>query len=273
VIARGSFGLCAGFALSLLVLIAAAVSFFWTPYDTAAIDIGAQLKAPTAAHWLGTDQLGRDVVSLLMAGARNSVGVALAALLIGMGLGAPLGLAAAAAGGLLEEAVMRAADLAFAFPALLVAIMLTAALGPSGGNAMLAIGIFNIPVFTRVARGSALSLLQRDFVLAARAAGKSRARIAFEHVLPNLSDQLIVQGAIQFSLAILAEAALSYVGLGVQAPEPSWGRMLSEAQTYVFLSPLLAVAPGLAIVIAVLGLNLIADGLKRRFDPRAQHSP
>jgi len=259
-----------GIGLSALVFTGATLSLFWTPYDVTLVDVARRLEGPSSAHWLGTDHFGRDVVSQLLAGARNSVSVAMIALLIGVGVGVPLGLGAAAVGGWLDEIVMRGADLVFAFPALLAAIILTATLGPSGVNAMLAIGVFNIPVFVRITRGSAMAMLARGFVLAARAAGKSRLRIATEHVLPNLGDQLIVQGAVQFSLAILAEAALSYVGLGVQAPEPSWGRMLSEAQTYVFLSPVLAIAPGVAILIAVLGLNLIGDGLRDASDPRRE---
>lgn len=261
-----------GAVLTALVLAAAALSLVWTPYDVTLLDIGHRLEAPSAAHWLGTDQVGRDVLSQLLAGARNSVGVALVALLIGVGIGAPLGLSAAMIGGLWDEVVMRLGDVVFAFPALLLAIIITAALGPSGVNAMIAIGVFTMPVFARVVRGSALSLLQRDFVMAARAAGKSKARIAVEHIAPNLADQLLVQATIQFALAILAEAALSYVGLGVQSPDPSWGRMLSEAQTYVFLAPQLALAPGLAIVIAVLGLNLVGDGLRDALDPRLARS-
>ncbi|MEJ0061574.1 MAG: ABC transporter permease [Terricaulis sp.] len=261
-----------GLALTAAVFSLAALSFFWSPYDVAVIDIGARLAAPSGAHWLGTDQLGRDVFAQLLVGARNSVGVALVALVIGAGFGAPLGLAAATLGGAFDEFVMRAADLVFAFPALLLAIMLTATLGPSGWNAILAIGLFSIPVFARVARGSALALLQRDFILAARAAGKGKARIAAEHVLPNVLDQLVVQATIQFSLAILAEAALSYVGLGVQPPSPSWGRMLSEAQTYVFLAPWLAWAPGATIFVAVLGLSLVGDGLRDLLDPKLRRT-
>jgi peptide/nickel transport system permease protein len=205
---------------------------------------------------------------MILEGARASLGVALLALAIGLLIGAPLGLLAASVGGWIDDVIMRASDMAFAFPALLLAILMTAALGPSGVNAMIAIGIFNIPVFARVARGAAMSLWTRDFVRAAQVAGKSRARITVEHIAPNLGDQLIVQATIQFALGVLAEAGLSYVGLGVQPPAASWGRMLAEAQTYVFLAPWLAIAPGLAIFLTVLGLNLLGDGLREATDPK-----
>ena len=163
---------------------------------------------------------------------------------------------------------MRANDLVFAFPALLSAVMITAILGPGAVNAILAIGIFNVPVFARITRGAALSLWTREFILAARVAGKGKARISVEHILPNVASLLIVQGTIQFSLGILAEAGLSYVGLGAQPPVPSWGRMLADAQTMVALAPHVAIVPGLAIILTVLGLNLTGDGLRDVLDPR-----
>ena len=266
-------GLVIGGALVAVVVLAAVVSFFWTPYDVAALDIAAKLQPPSAAHWLGTDHFGRDVLSMLMVGARVSIAVALVAVGIGMGVGVPLGLLAAARrGSLLDEAIMRANDLVFAFPALLIAVMITTVLGPSAINAIIAIGIFNVPVFARVTRGAALALWTRDFVLAARVAGKGATRISVEHVLPNLSSLLIVQGTIQFSLGILAEAGLSYVGLGAQPPTPSWGRMLAESQTMIAFAPWLALAPGLAIVLTVLGLNLLGDGLRDWLDPRLRRA-
>jgi peptide/nickel transport system permease protein len=257
-------GLLAG-----LFALAALVSFFWTPQDVTALDIAARLQPPSAAHLLGTDHFGRDVLSMLMVGARVSIAVALVAVGIGMGLGVPLGLAAAARrGSLPDEIIMRGNDLVFAFPSLLIAIMITAVFGPSAVNAIIAIGIFNVPVFARLARGAALSLWTRDFILAARVAGKGAARISVEHILPNLASLLIVQGTIQFSLGILAEAGLSYVGLGAQPPTPSWGRMLAESQTMIGFAPWLALFPGLAIVLTVLGLNLMGDGLRDLLDPR-----
>ena len=163
---------------------------------------------------------------------------------------------------------MRASDLAFAVPALVVAILITAIAGPSAVNAVLAIGIFNIPVFARVARGAALAIWTQDYILAARLAGKGAGRISAQHVLPNIAPILIVQATIQFALGVLAEAGLSYVGLGAQPPLPSWGRMLAEAQTLIALAPHVAILPGLAILLTVLGLNLLGDGLRDRLDPR-----
>ncbi|NRB34558.1 MAG: ABC transporter permease [Rhodobacteraceae bacterium] len=258
-----------GAALSALVLALAALSYLWTPGDVTAMDIANRMKPPGAAGLLGTDHFGRDMLSMIMVGARVSIAVALVAVGIGMGLGVPLGLAAAARrGGWLDELIMRGNDLIFAFPSLVIAILITAVFGPGAINAIIAIGIFNIPVFARVARGAALPLWQREFILAARVAGKSRAHISVEHILPNIANLLVVQGTIQFSLAILAEAGLSYVGLGAQPPLPSWGRMLADAQTLVAVAPHLALVPGLAIILTVLGLNLLGDGLRDLLDPR-----
>ena len=258
-----------GGLLSSLVVLAALASFVWTPYDHAAMAIPDKLQGPSALHWFGTDHFGRDIFSMIMVGARTSLAVALLAVGIGVGLGVPLGLAAAARRGTwLDELIMRGNDLVFAFPSLVIAILITAVFGPGVGNAIIAIGIFNIPVFARVTRGAALSLWERDFILAARVAGKGAARISAEHILPNVANLLIVQGTIQFSLGILAEAGLSYVGLGAQPPVPSWGRMLADAQTMVSFAPHLALIPGLAIVLTVLGLNLMGDGLRDWLDPR-----
>lgn len=268
---RLSFAL--GLALTLAALVAALLSLVWTPYDVAALSIADRLKPPSAAHWMGTDHFGRDIASMLLAGARTSIAVALVAVGIGMGLGVPLGLLAAARqGGLVDEVVMRGNDLIFAFPSLVIAILITAVFGPSALNAIIAIGIFNIPVFARVTRGGALSLWTLDFIRAAEVAGKGRPRISAEHILPNILNLLIVQGTIQFSLGILAEAGLSYVGLGAQPPTPSWGRMLAEAQTMVTLAPHVAIFPGLAIVFTVLGLNLLGDGLRDHLDPRLRRA-
>ena len=258
-----------GAILSSLVVIAALLSFVWTPFDHTTMSIPDRLQTPNATHLLGTDHFGRDILSMIMVGARTSIAVALVAVGIGMALGVPLGLAAAARkGSWLDEFIMRGNDLIFAFPSLVIAILITAIFGAGAINAIIAIGIFNIPVFARITRGAALSLWEREFIMAARVAGKSAARISAEHILPNVANLLIVQGTIQFSLGILAEAGLSYVGLGAQPPTPSWGRMLADAQTMVSLAPHLALMPGVAIILTVLGLNLMGDGLRDYLDPK-----
>jgi peptide/nickel transport system permease protein len=262
-------GFMVGAILTGLFIGVALVAEFWTPYDPALLSIIDKLQAPDLHHWFGTDQLGRDVLSMIMAGAKNSVGVALLSVIIGVFIGVPLGLLAAARRGAIDELIMRGNDLVFAFPSLLLAILITAVFGPGAVNAIIAIGIFNIPVFARVTRGGALQLWTRDYTLAARVAGKGPFRISFEHLLPNLVGLLAVQGTIQFSLGVIAEAGLSYVGLGAQPPTPSWGRMLNEAQTLTALAPTLALFPGAAVLLFVLGLNLLGDGLRRRRE-RAQ---
>ncbi|WP_407156199.1 ABC transporter permease [Bradyrhizobium sp. STM 3557] len=257
-----------GGVLCLAVLFAALLSLVWTPWPAYDLDVAAKLKPPSASHWLGTDVLGRDIVSLLLVGARATILVGIIAVGIGLSFGVCLGLLAAARRGWTEELIMRMSDFTFAFPAVLSAIMLAAVVGPGMVTSITAIGIFQIPVFVRVTRGSAGAIWAREFVLAARASGKGRFRITIEHVLPNIMSVLIVQATIQFALAILAEAALSYLGLGTQPPTPSWGRMLNDAQSLLFQSPMLAVYPGVAIAIAVLGLNLLGDGLRDLLDPR-----
>jgi peptide/nickel transport system permease protein len=258
----------AGGVLTLFVISAALLSMVWTPWPAYEIDMAHKLISPSASHWLGTDMLGRDIVSLLLVGARSSIVVGVIAVGIGLMFGIPLGLVAAGRRGWVEEVIMRLGDFTFAFPALLSAIMLAAVAGPGMVTSITAIGIFQIPIFMRITRGSANAIWAREFVLAARASGKGKFRITIEHVLPNILSILIVQATIQFALAILAEAALSYLGLGTQPPQPSWGRMLNDAQSLLFQSPSLAVYPGLAIATAVLGLNLLGDGLRDLFDPR-----
>ncbi|MGQ5717418.1 ABC transporter permease [Pseudochrobactrum asaccharolyticum] len=254
-----------GFLIGLAVL-----SLVWTPYSPTGMNILRKLQGPSMQHWLGTDALGRDVLSMVMVGARNSLSVALIAVAVGMGLGVPLGAYAAARGGMIDGFVMRMTDLAFAFPALLTAVIITAVFGPGAVNAMIAIGIFNIPVFARITRGASMGLWKRDYVLAARCAGRGDVAITLDHILPNIGHVLIVQATIQFALAIVAEAGLSYVGLGTQPPMPSWGKMLNDAQTYIYDAPHLAIFPGLAITFAVLGLNMLGDGLRDILDPRVR---
>lgn len=254
-----------GFLIGLAVL-----SLVGTPYSPTGMNILRKLQGPSMQHWLGTDALGRDVLSMVMVGARNSLSVALIAVAVGMGLGVPLGAYAAARGGMIDGFVMRMTDLAFAFPALLTAVIITAVFGPGAVNAMIAIGIFNIPVFARITRGASMGLWKRDYVLAARCAGRGDVAITLDHILPNIGHVLIVQATIQFALAIVAEAGLSYVGLGTQPPMPSWGKMLNDAQTYIYDAPHLAIFPGLAITFAVLGLNMLGDGLRDILDPRVR---
>lgn len=262
-----------GAVLVMLFFGAAVVSFFYTPFDVEVLDIKNRMQTPNAAHWLGTDHFGRDILSMLMVGARTSIAVAFVAVGIGLTIGVPLGLMAASnKGRWLDEFIMRGNDLVFAFPALVIAIMITAVFGPGALNAIIAIGLFNIPVFARLTRGASLSLWNREFIMAARVAGKKSWRISIEHILPNILNLLIVQGTIQFSLGILAEAGLSYVGLGAQPPTPSWGRMLADSQTLTTIAPHLALFPGMVIVLTVLGLNLLGDGLRDWLDPRLRRT-
>ena len=269
---RFSSALLIGAGLTATFVLAVLLSLVWTPYPVTGLDMTQRLRPPDAAHWFGTDHFGRDVLSMILVGARNSLAVAVVAAAVGLLVGVPLGLLAAARRGLVDELVMRTNDLVFAFPSLLLAIMITAVAGPGAINAIVAIGVFNIPVFARVARGAALSLWTRDYVLAAKVAGKGNAMISLQHILPNIASLLIVQGAIQFSMGVLAEAGLSYVGLGAQQPIPSWGRMLNEAQTMIGFAPWLAIFPGLAVVTTVIGLNLLGDGLRDLLDPRLDRS-
>ena len=258
-----------GACLTLVFLLAAMISLVWTPHPVDALNIANKLRPPSIDNLLGTDHFGRDMLSMLMVGARTSIAVAIGAVTVGMALGVPLGLIAASRHGRwLDDLVMRGNDLVFAFPSLVIAILITAVFGPSAINAIIAIGIFNMPVFARVTRGGALTIWSQEYVLAARVAGKGAARISVEHILPNVANLLIVQGTIQFSLAILIEAGLSYVGLGAQPPLPSWGRMLADSQTMISFAPHVAIIPGLAIIITVLGLNLTGDGLRDLLDPR-----
>ena len=268
--ARRHPGFVIGGVLTLLLLAMAAQSYLWTPYSVFDVVMDDKLLPPSAQHWLGTDAYGRDVVSLLLVGARASILVGVIAVGIGLVIGTALGLLASAKRGWVEETIMRVSDFGFAFPAILSAIMLTAVYGPGIVNAIIAIGIYNIPTFARITRAAANSVWNRDYVLAARASGKGPWAITWQHVLPNVLPVLIVQATIRFAIAILAEAALSYLGLGTQPPQPSWGRMLAEAQTLMFQAPLLAVWPGVAIALSVLGLNLLGDGLRDLLDPRLQ---
>jgi len=250
-----------------LILAMALLSLGWTPWDVAAIDVAHRLEPASAAHWFGTDQLGRDVLSMLIAGARPSLGVAALALAIGLAGGVPLGLLAAARPGWIDELVSRCADILFAFPAILLALLVIAVLGPGASHAALAIGLFNIPVFARVTRASARGIWTRDFILAARLAGKGRLLISLEHVLPNIAGPLVTQASLQLSLGVLAEAGLSFLGLGAQPPATSWGRMVADAQSLIGVAPGLVLLPGLAIVVTVFAINLTGEALRDRIAP------
>jgi len=261
-----------GATLTALLVLVAVVSLVWTPYSPTEIDMTAKLAPPSAEHWLGQDAFGRDVLSQAMTGAQISILVGVVAVGLGVTAGVALGAFAAAEGGWVDEIAMRLTDFTFAFPALITAIMLTAVFGPGTVISILAIGIFNIPIFARVTRASARTVWTREYVTAARASGKGKLRITLDHVLPNCLAPLIVQATIQFGNAILFEAAFSYLGFGTQPPNPSWGRMLNGAQSQLFAAPWLAVYPGLAIMLAVLGLNLMGDGLRDLLDPRLARS-
>jgi len=251
-----------------IFLALALISLIWTPYPIDQIDLARKFAGPGAEHWLGTDFFGRDMLSMVMAGTLTSFVVAAIAVAIGMVIGVPLGLAAAAWGGPVEWLVLRVNDFLFAFPAIITAILITALFGPGAINAMIAIGIFNIPVFARVARGGALSLKSLDYIGAARLAGMGNWEISLRHLLPNVASLIIVQATIQLALGILAEAGLSYVGLGTQPPATSLGLMLKDAQSLFLLHPWLTYVPGLSIVLIVISLNLAGDGLRDMLDPR-----
>jgi peptide/nickel transport system permease protein len=261
--------LAAGALLVGLVIATALVSFLWTPSSPTHVAIAERFAGPgQRGHLLGSDQFGRDVFSQLMVGSRNTLFVGMVAVGIAVVLGVPLGGLAALRRGWLEELVMRGGDLLLAFPALLLAILFAAVFRPGILTAMIAIGIAFTPVFARLVRGAGLQVLANDYVTAARTFGSSQTGIFWRHLLPNVANVLIVQATVAFALAILAEAALSYLGLGTQPPTPSWGRMLNDAQAYLNQSPLLALWPGLSIALAVLGFNLLGDGLRDLLDPR-----
>jgi peptide/nickel transport system permease protein len=265
--------LIAGIFLLGVVLLPAAVSLVWTPFPPGKLDILHRLAPISATHPLGTDPFGRDLLSILMIGARNSILLCTAAIALGAAIGVPAGLAAAASGSWRESLLMRAADIGLAFPPLLTAAMIVAVYGAGAGGTILAIGLFNVPAFMRITRVEARSVQKRDFVAAARIAGRSQAAILGVHVLPNIAPTLFIQSTIALALAVLAEAGLSYLGLGTPPPAPSLGRALSEYQTQIFDDPLLVIAPGVAIALLVLGLNQLGDGLRDVLDPALARRP
>lgn len=267
-IARRNPSLIIGAVLVTFVIGMAMVSFFWTPYPPTRMAMSSRLQAPSWAHWMGTDQFGRDVFSQVMVGAQNALFVALLAVAIGAAIGSALGLAAAAARGWAEELFMRLCDFAYAFPAVLLAIVISALMGVGATPTILAIAIFTVPIFGRLARGAALEVWSRSFVAAARTTGRGPLFISLRHVLPNIGGLLIVQVSSQIALAIIVEAGLSYLGIGLQPPAISWGKMLADAQTHMARSPTLAIFPGLMIATAVLGFNLLGDGIRDVLDPK-----
>jgi peptide/nickel transport system permease protein len=258
--------IAAGF-VALQVLLAAFAPFV-SPYDPLAHDVVARLRGPTVAHWLGTDQFGRDVLSRIIFGCRESLTVAAAAVGVSLVVGSTLGLLAAYYRGWLERIVMRLMDVLFAFPVLLLAIGIVAVLGPRTSTAAAAIAIVYTPIFTRLLRGPALVICESDYVIGARAVGASDLRIIFMHILPNLMSVLLVQASLLLSAAILVEASLSFLGLGTQPPSPSLGLMLSEGRNFLMLSPWSAIFAGLAILFLAFGLNLLGDVLRDTLDPR-----
>lgn len=262
-----------GGGLIFLILVFSIGSFIATPHDPTKMNIDDRLGPPSKTHWFGTDQYGRDLFSRVVVGSRNSLIVGFIAVGLGILLGVPLGSFSAYLGQEVDSVIMRVMDILYGFPPVITAVLVTSILGPSLTNSIIAIGLFNIPIFARITRGNFLSLKERQFVEAARSSGRSELKIITRHILPNLSSPIVVQAATQFALALLAEAALSYLGLGVQPPHPSWGLMLKQAQTYMSLSPWPAVFPGLFIVLTVLGFTLTGDGLRDLLDPRLSREP
>ena len=257
--------------LVVLGLIAMALlSFVWTPHDPTLVNSEVRLQPPSAEYWFGTDKFGRDVFSQILVGSRTTLFVGVVAVGVAALIGVPLGILAGMARGWLGELLMRGNDLVLAFPALLLAIMFAAVYGASTLVAMVAIGIATIPSFARLVRSGTLQVLKTEYVMAARAAGRLPFAIALRHVLPNVSSLVIIQASVGFAIAVLAEAALSFLGFGTPPPTPSWGRMLQESQELLFSAPRLAVFPGVAIAVAVLGFNLLGDGLRDRFDPKLE---
>ncbi|WP_337268178.1 ABC transporter permease [Oryzifoliimicrobium ureilyticus] len=246
----------------------AALSLFWTPAPPSRMQIVHKLQPPLSFGVLGTDQFGRDVLSMLMAGAWNSLSIAVSAVFIGGVVGSFLGISAAALRGLAETILMRICDILFALPPILSAMILGAFLGQGRFTAIIAIATFMVPVFARLTLATARQAWSQAYVMAARAIGNSRFSISLHHVLPNIANQILIQSATQLGLAVLTEAGLSFLGLGPAPPAPSWGRMLADAQTFLSLAPWLAILPGLVIALAVLGFNLLGDGLNALLDPR-----
>jgi peptide/nickel transport system permease protein len=260
-----------GFALFFAIVGAAVLAPVLAPYDPNAIQMRDRFQGPSSRHLLGTDELGRDLLSRLMYGARVSMSVGLVAVGLAASVGTLFGLVGAYFGGWLDTAVMRLMDGLLAFPAIILALAIITALGPSLLNAMIAIGIVSIPSFARIVRGSVLALKEREFVEAARACGAAHGYLMFRTVLPNCLSPLLVQLTVGFADAILTEAALAFLGLGVPPPTPSWGAMLDMGRRYLTQTVWYSTTAGAAVFLAVLSLNLVGDGLRDALDPRLQH--
>jgi peptide/nickel transport system permease protein len=259
-----------GTAIVVLIIGMALLSFVWTPHDPTLVNSQDRLQPPSAEYWLGTDKFGRDVLSRILVGARTTLFVGFVAVGVAAVVGVPLGILAGMAPRWLGELLMRGNDILLAFPALLLAIMFAAVYGASTFVAMVAIGIATIPSFARLIRSGTLQIMRTEYVLAARAAGRSPFAIGLRHVLPNVTSLITIQASVSFAIAVLAEAALSFLGFGTPPPTPSWGRMLQESQELLWSAPRMAVFPGVAIALAVLGFNLLGDGLRDRFDPKLE---
>lgn len=259
-----------GLAVVLLMVSVAIFAPLLAPYDPTAQSWTAVRKAPSAAHWFGTDEAGRDILSRIIWGARASLMAGLTSVGIAMAIGVPLGLAAGFLGGFVDGLISRFTDAMLACPFLILAIALAAFLGPSLTNAMLAIGITATPFFIRLTRGQVLSIKGEDYVEAARAMGNPQWRVAARHILPNILPQLMVQATLTIAMAIIAEASMSFLGLGLQPPAPSWGSMLNSAQRFLSNAPWMALWPGIAIFATVLSFNLLGDGLRDALDPRSR---
>ena len=257
-----------GLVIVLSIIVLAVTADFLTPYDPNTQRYNYLLQPPSPDFWFGTDDLGRDVYSLIVYGARVSLQVGLIALSLSLVTGTLIGLAAGYYGGWLEDVLMRTMDALRAFPGLVLALSINAVLGPGIGNVMIAIGVVSMPTFARLTHGQTLSTREREYVRAARVAGAGPWRMMLRHILPNIAAPLVVQASLAAAFAILAEAGLSFLGLGVRPPTPSWGSMLRTGQQYLNVAPWLAMYPGLAIFFAVLGFNLLGDAFREALDPR-----
>lgn len=267
---KKNFKLCLGILLTGITLLSALLYLVAPLWSLDASNITDKLQGPSLQHWLGTDIYGRDTLTMLMGSAYNALYVGAIAVAIGMTAGVSLGMLAAFKKGWPDHIIMRLCDFLYAFPAILLAILFTALLGAGITNAIIAIGIANIPTYARLTRNTVRSILPKDFIRAAKALGRNQLGIIRAHIYPNILPLLIIQSSIQLSMAILAEATLTYLGLGTQPPEPSWGRMLNEAQTLLFDTPMLAIIPGCALALTILGLNQLGDGLRDILSPK-QH--